>query len=164
MLFDRRLRAYSIDTSLAILLVILIIFSIYDLNLSNNLKNGIIAAVYLGVYIIPNLISPGQTFGKRVQKLRVIKNRGYEGREYQVPARWLLVLRELLKAAFTIFTFGFYLIIAGIASNNRRDGRSIHDFIFGTRVIPLTRYSDERTERVVVNEMIDRLKGTSHND
>ncbi|MGI6768938.1 MAG: RDD family protein [Bacilli bacterium] len=164
MLFDRRLRAYSIDTSLAILLVILIIFSIYDLNLSNNLKNGIIAAVYLGVYIIPNLISPGQTFGKRVQKLRVIKNRGYEGREYQVPARWLLVLRELLKAAFTIFTFGFYLIIAGIASNNRRDGRSIHDFIFGTRVIPLTRYSDERTERVVVNEMTDRLKGTSHND
>ncbi len=164
MLFDRRLRAYSIDTSLAILLVILIIFSIYDLNLSNNLKNGIIAAVYLGVYIIPNLISPGQTFGKRVQKLRVIKNRGYEGREYQGPARWLLVLRELLKAAFTIFTFGFYLIIAGIASNNRRDGRSIHDFIFGTRVIPLTRYSDERTERVVVNEMIDRLKGTSHND
>lgn len=164
MLFDRRLRAYSIDTSLAILLVILIIFSIYDLNLSNNLKNGIIAAVYLGVYIIPNLISPGQTFGKRVQKLRVIKNRGYEGREDQVPARWLLVLRELLKAAFTIFTFGFYLIIAGIASNNRRDGRSIHDFIFGTRVIPLTRYSDERTERVVVNEMIDRLKGTSHND
>lgn len=164
MLFDRRLRAYSIDTSLAILLVILIIFSIYDLNLSNNLKNGIIAAVYLGVYIIPNLISPGQTFGKRVQKLRVIKNRGYEGREYQVPARWLLVLRELLKAAFTIFTFGFYLIIAGIASNNRRDSRSIHDFIFGTRVIPLTRYSDERTERVVVNEMTDRLKGTSHND
>ncbi len=164
MLFDRRLRAYSIDTSLAILLVILIIFSIYDLNLSNNLKNGIIAAVYLGVYIIPNLISPGQTFGKRVQKLRVIKNRGYEGREYQVPARWFLVLRELLKAAFTIFTFGFYLIIAGIASNNRRDGRSIHDFIFGTRVIPLTRYSDERTERVVVNEMTDRLKGTSHND
>lgn len=164
MLFDRRLRAYSIDTSLAILLVILIIFSIYDLNLSNNLKNGIIAAVYLGVYIIPNLISPGQTFGKRIQKLRVIKNRGYEGREYQVPARWLLVLRELLKAAFTIFTFGFYLIIAGIASNNRRDGRSIHDFIFGTRVIPLTRYSDERTERVVVNEMTDRLKGTSHND
>ena len=164
MLFDRRLRAYSIDTSLAFLLVLIVTFIIYDFKISYSIKYSIVAAIYLGVYIIPNLISPGQTFGKRVQKLKVIKNRGYEGKEYQVPSRFLLVLRELRKAAFTIFTFGFYLIIAGIVSNNRSDGRSIHDFIFGTRVIALTRYSDERTERFVGEEMKATLKGTSYYD
>ncbi|MFY9422696.1 MAG: RDD family protein [Bacilli bacterium] len=165
MVFDRRLRAYSIDTSLAFLLVILVIFTVYDLKMPEWAKNSIVAAIYLGVYIIPNLISPGQTFGKRVQKLKVIKNSGYEGREYRVPSRFFLVLRELLKAACTILTFGFYLLIAGIVSNNRRDGRTVHDFVFGTRVIPLTRFSDERTERFVVGEeMKEALKGTSHHD
>ena len=138
MVFDRRLRAYSIDTSLAFLLVILVIFTVYDLKMPEWAKNSIVAAIYLGVYIIPNLISPGQTFGKRVQKLKVIKNSGYEGREYRVPSRFFLVLRELLKTFYNP-PFGFYLLIAGIVSNNRRDGRTVHDFVFGTRVIPLTR-------------------------
>ena len=164
MVFDRRLRAYSIDTSLAFLLVILVIFTVYDLKMPEWAKNSIVAAIYLGVYIIPNLISPGQTFGKRVQKLKVIKNSGYEGREYRVPSRFFWSCASF-KAACTILTFGFYLLIAGIVSNNRRDGRTVHDFVFGTRVIPLTRFSDERTERFVVGEeMKEALKGTSHHD
>lgn len=134
MVFDRRLRAYSIDTSLAFLLVILVIFTVYDLKMPEWAKNSIVAAIYLGVYIIPNLISPGQTFGKRVQKLKVIKNSGYEGREYRVPSRFFLVLRELLKAACTILTFGFYLLIAGIVSNNRRDGSPLLRMIHVWRV------------------------------
>ncbi|NLD25937.1 MAG: hypothetical protein GX661_01100, partial [Acholeplasmataceae bacterium] len=68
------------------------------------------------------------------------------------------------KAALTIFSCGFYLFLAGIISSNRKDGRTIHDFLFRTRVIVLTRYADEKIENFVSEDMKDTLRGSRYDD
>jgi uncharacterized RDD family membrane protein YckC len=166
MIFERRLRSYSIDTSFAFIIMVLIGILVFEVDsTSDTWKYALIIIAYLMVYIIPNLISPGQTFGKRTQKMKVVYNfEGLVSSSYVVPSRFVLVLREVLKAGLTFISAGFYLIIAGIISTNREDGRTIHDFIFKTRVIALTRFSDERNERFVSSEMKNNLKGSSFHD
>ena len=166
MTFERRLRSYSIDTSFAFILMVGIGMMIYEIKTpTNTWKYLIVIGLYLAVYIIPNLISPGQTFGKRTQKIRTVKNYKEIIKEnYEIPSRFILVLRELTKAVLTIFTGGFYIIVAGIVSTGRQDGRTIHDFIFNTRVIALTRTTLDKTERYVSPEMKNTLRGSGYND
>jgi uncharacterized RDD family membrane protein YckC len=75
-----------------------------------------------------------------------------------------LVLREFVKCIFIILSFGLYIFIAGIVSTNREDGRTIHDLIFKTRVVVLTRYVTDRTEMRRTSSAENSLKGYSHND
>lgn len=166
MVFDRRLRAYSIDSSFAFVLMAVVIIILYDIkNMDNFAKWLIVLTGYMAIMTVPYLFSPGQTFGKRIQKLRVVnKTEELAVKEYTVPRVYILILREILKAVFTFATFGFYIFLAGIIATNREDGRTIHDFIFGTRVIVLTRYTDEKTEMNKVISIQKRLKGSGYND
>ncbi|MDD3106680.1 MAG: RDD family protein [Bacilli bacterium] len=166
MTFDRRLRAYSIDSSLAFTLMVISMIAIYNVSVILPLgKLAIAMACYFGVMMIPHLFSPGQTFGKRVQKLKVV----YDTKElvlktYVVPKLYLLLLRELVKATLTFITFGFYIFIAGIISSGREDGRSIHDFIFKTRVIALTKYTTDRIGLSTTTSAANSLKGSTYHD
>jgi uncharacterized RDD family membrane protein YckC len=166
MTFDRRLRAFSIDTTMGFFAVALIIFSVFSIVWMSPLVKWLFAlGGYLAVMIIPNFFSRGQTFGKRTQKLQVVyKTEELVAKEYQVPPMYLLILREVAKFIFSLATFGFYCVVAGIISTNRQDGRTIHDFIFRTRVIALTKYTTDTYGIKVNGSVSNRLKGSSYND
>ncbi|MDD3171508.1 MAG: RDD family protein [Bacilli bacterium] len=159
--FDRRLRAFSIDTSFAFFLVLCLI----PIPLDADIKKYLVGVIYFGVSLVPYLFGSGQTFGKRIQKIKVIKNTSeLVPTKYVVPNRFYLILREFTKCCFIIMTFGLYILVAGIVSTNREDGRTIHDFIFKTRVIVLTRYSTDRTEMNRTSSAEKSLKGYSYDD
>jgi uncharacterized RDD family membrane protein YckC len=146
--------------------VVLIIAVVYSVTWMSPLVKWMVAlGGYLAVMIIPNFFSRGQTFGKRTQKMQVVYNtEELVAKEYQVPPLYLLILREIAKFMFSIATFGMYCVVAGIISTNRQDGRTIHDFIFRTRVIALTKYTTDTYGIKVNGSVSNRLKGSSYND
>ncbi len=159
--FDRLLRAFSIDTSFTFFLVLCVV----PLNINADMKKYLVLAIYFVVALVPYLFGTGQTFGKRIQKIKVIKNTNeLVPTVLEVPNRFYLVLREFVKCFFIIASFGLYILIAGIVSTNRQDGRTIHDLIFKTRVVVLTRYVSDRTEMRKTSSAENSLKGYSHHD
>ncbi|MGD9886903.1 MAG: RDD family protein [Bacilli bacterium] len=166
MTFDRRLRAYSIDSSLAFTLMVVCMIAIYNVNQITPLgKFSIAMGCYFAAMIIPHLFSPGQTFGKRVQKLKIVKNyQELVPKTFIIPKLYLLILREIVKAALTFSTFGLYIFVAGIVSSGREDGRTIHDFIFKTRVIALTKYTSDRIGLSTTTSAANSLKGSTYDD
>ena len=154
--FERRLRAFSIDVSFAFILAIIWFFSSYQFSFPNQLKAGIAVGILLLVMVLPHFFRPGQTFGKRNQKMSVVFNNDSN----IVPGLWLLILREVFKLGAILFTFGVYTLIAGIISTNRRDGRTIHDFIFRTKVICLTRTTSDTYLINATGAAKESLKGS----
>ena len=159
--FERRIRAFSIDISMATVLFILMIVLIGSFeNVSEELKLTLAASIaYFGTLIIPHFFSKGQSFGKRNQKMIVVNVKSNE-----TPHLLILVLREIVKGFLMIATFGFYLMICGIIASSRKDGRVIHDFLFGTKVICLTLYvSDKEGSVLTRTESVKKhLEGSSY--
>lgn len=155
--FEKRLKAFSIDTSLSWLLLLLMALgfsNIYPYNLTIGL------ALHYLVLIVPYFFSKGkgQNFGKRTQGIKVINYKTGE-----VPSIWILILREIVKETLILMTVAVYALIAGIISTGRRDGRTIHDFIFGTQVIYPKKLENER----YLNDLDvsrERMKGMSYYD
>jgi len=159
--FERRIRAFSIDISMSTVLFILLIIAIGTIDsVSDELKLTLAASIsYFGTLIIPQFISKGQTFGKRNQKMKVVY-----AKSERSPHVLVLVLREIVKGFLMIGTFGFYLLVCGIIASSRKDGRVIHDFIFGTKVICLTLYvSDKEGSVLTRTESVKKhLEGSSY--
>lgn len=165
-MFERRLRAYSIDLSFSFVIMFILIIALSNLdNISEQSRWGIVLLGYYLVMIIPHFFSRGQSFGKRTQKIKLIKNtKELVPKEKIAPSLGMIMLRELVKCFLGVFTFGFYLILAGIISSNREDGRTIHDFIFGTRVVALTRYASDSIEFNKVEPVANKIRGSRYDD
>jgi len=145
--YERRIRAFSIDLSFAtIVFLVLIALINYTSIESNQIKLLITSSVaYFGVLIIPNFFSKGQSFGKRVQKIKVVNVKTED-----TPSMWILILREVVKGVLMISTYGLYLLVSGIMVNSRRDQRSPHDLLFHTKVKCLTLYVTDKEEGYVL--------------
>lgn len=161
--FDRRIRSFSIDMSFAILLFFLLTMLVNQFNLESDQLKLILSAsiAYFGVLIVPNFFSKGQSFGKRVQKMKVVYNSSSE-----TPPLILVLFREVVKGMLLVFTFGLYLLICGIMVNSRKDGRAIHDLLFKTKVICLTRYLSDKEKGYVLGlgESVKKNLEGSHRD
>lgn len=157
--FERRLRAFSIDIALAFILFMAWIVIAYSISWDNQIKMSIGLGIIVLTTIVPQLFSPGQSFGKRVQKMRIIYINNDE-----IPSLWILSSRELIKWLLIFISFGFYSIIAGIISTNRRDGRTIHDFIFKTKTICLTKSLTDQYINTTTGAAKDQLKGMGPHD
>lgn len=122
--FEKRVRAFAIDTSGVALLMILAI------PLGEVYAYLLAAFGFLGLYLVPYFISSGQTFGKRIQKIRVVRNDGSP-----VPV-WHVLLRDVFKLVLSIGTFGVYGVISYFFLSDHTS-RAFHDLIFKTKVIDL---------------------------
>jgi uncharacterized RDD family membrane protein YckC len=121
---EKRVRAFAIDTSAVALVTIL------TLPLERVLSIVIFSIAFFGFYFLPYFFSDGQTFGKRTQKTKIVKVDGSK-------APLLLILaRELFKLVLSIGTFGAYMVIAFFVLSDSTS-RTIHDYIFKTKVIDL---------------------------
>lgn len=125
--FEKRVRAFAIDTSAATLVIIL---SSFTGTINQALPYILSGAGFIGFYILPYFISHGQTFGKRIQKIKLV---GLEDQDLNV---WIYVLRDVVKLTLSITTFGIYLIVAFFVMNEKTS-RTIHDYIFKTKMIDL---------------------------
>ena len=155
--FDRRMRAFCIDTSAAAILVMALV----GLDFIDPAVRGYLAiAIYFGVFCLPYLAGKGQTFGKRTQKVKVVwATKELVPTEYKVPNRFYLILRQFVICLLILTTFGAYMIIGAIISTGRQDGRTIHDFIFKTRVVPITRHVTDGVELKNGQAASNSLKG-----
>lgn len=131
--FEKRVRAFAIDTSAVTLFVILSM----PLNNMFPMESGVPLIPYLvsglafvGLYFFPYFLSSGQTFGKRIQKIKVVD---YLGGDAQL---WRILLRDIFKLVLSISTFGLYLVISFFVMSDKTS-RTIHDYIFKTKMIDL---------------------------
>jgi uncharacterized RDD family membrane protein YckC len=162
--FERRVRAFSIDLSLATVLFLLFVIIAGQIDAWTGSTKLFACAVgaYFGVLIVPNLFSKGQSFGKRTQKMMVVNIK-----TNQAPTLFILILRELFKGILMIMTYGFYMMICGIMFSSRKDGRVVHDLLFKTKVVCLTRFVSEKEGSVLnaqTGSVKENLKGSSYDD
>lgn len=68
--------------------------------------------------------------GKKVQRIQIVK---LDDSKVEL---WRIILRDLFKLSLSIATFGIYLIVAFFAMSDKTS-RTIHDYIFKTKVIDL---------------------------
>lgn len=159
--FERRIRAFSIDLSMAaVLFMLFVIVAMQFEGGSDALKFGITASIaYFGVLLVPHLFSRGQSFGKRNQRMQIAN-----AKTGAIPPLMVIWGREILKGILLVSTFGFYMMISGIMLSARKDGRLLHDLLFGTKVVCLTRFVSDREGSVLetTESMKRRLEGSSH--
>lgn len=127
--FEKRVRAFAMDTSPVAIIAILSFWIPVE---QPWIPYAIMGLGFFGFYFFPYFVksSKGQTFGKRIQKIRIVKLD-------DMPIElWRVLLRDVFKIALSIGTFGAYLIISFFVMNEKT-GRTIHDYLFKTKVIDL---------------------------
>ncbi|AUD65548.1 hypothetical protein BK011_07520 [Tenericutes bacterium MZ-XQ] len=127
--FEKRVRAFAIDTSAVSLFIILSLFLGEYYKPLPYIVSGV---AFLGFYFIPYLSKKthGQTLGKKVQRIQIVKI------DDSKAELWRLFLRDVFKLGASILTFGIYLIVAFFVMSDKTS-RTIHDYIFKTKVIDL---------------------------
>ncbi|MBU1141788.1 MAG: RDD family protein, partial [Firmicutes bacterium] len=71
--FEKRVRAFAIDTS-AVMLFIIVSMPLCDF--FKELPYIVSGTAFVGFYFLPYVFTKGQTFGKRIQKIRVVDMTG----------------------------------------------------------------------------------------
>ncbi|MCF7930350.1 MAG: RDD family protein [Acholeplasmataceae bacterium] len=125
--FEKRVRAFAIDTS-GVMLFVIISWALGDVFLE--LPYIVSGSAFLGFYFVPYIFSKGQTFGKRIQKIRVVN---LDGSDVEL---WKVFLRDMFKLILSIGTFSVYMIVSFFILSDK-SGRTVHDYIFKTKVIDL---------------------------
>ncbi|PKK87011.1 MAG: hypothetical protein CVV63_02525 [Tenericutes bacterium HGW-Tenericutes-8] len=125
--FEKRVRAFAIDTS-AVMLFVIVSMPLGDV--FKELPYIVSGSAFIGFYFAPYLFTKGQTFGKKMQKIRVV---GLEGEDVQ---KWRVILRDLFKVIMSIITFGIYLVVSFFIMSDKTS-RTVHDYLFKTKVIDL---------------------------
>lgn len=130
--FEKRVRAFAIDTSGAMILVILAIpmRSTFEGLLGSIITYTMILGGFIGFYFLPYFFSNGQSFGKRVQKIKIVDLNGND-----LPL-WKVLMRELFKVGLSVITAGIYMVISFFIMSEKTS-RTIHDYLFKTKMIDL---------------------------
>lgn len=128
-LLEQRIKAFAIDTSLATIGV-LIALSVSE----NNFILGriLLYATFVLVYILPLLLTQGQTYGKNNQKIRIVHNSGRNA------SKIVVIFRTLFVLILSFSTFTIYLVVVTLIKG-KDEQRVFHDYIFNTRVVSLKR-------------------------
>ncbi|NLN50914.1 MAG: RDD family protein [Acholeplasmataceae bacterium] len=126
--FESRVRGFAIDTSgVAIVVILSIPIAAYNLILAYVLS----VAAFVGFYFVPYFFISGQSIGKRFEKTKIVNLDGSK------PLLIKVLGREIFKVSASILTGGIYLIVAYFFLSEKKESRTIHDFIFKTKVISL---------------------------
>ena len=125
----------------------------YDIDYSNVLSMIVEVVLLILYFIVFQFYNKGQTFGKKLMKLRVVNNNGNELTLNQVTCRALIIdsiLINLFMIAALLFSGRNYYYYASLSLQIlsgiiifvtlmmiffRKDGRGHHDVVTGTKVI-----------------------------
>lgn len=129
--FEKRVRAFAIDISGLSILVLLTALGLPQFDYRPVVQGAILALGFFLIIILPIILSKGQSFGKRTQKIKVVN---MDGTDVNIL---ILILRDVFKFVASTLTFGLYLIIAYFTLTEKMVSRTLHDYIFKTKVIDL---------------------------
>lgn len=125
----------------------------YDIDYSNVLSMIVEVVLLILYFIVFQFYNKGQTFGKKLMKLRVVNNNGNELTLNQVTCRALIIdsiLINLFMIAALLFSGRNYYYYASLSLQLlsgiiisvtlmmiffRKDGRGLHDVVTSTKVI-----------------------------
>lgn len=125
----------------------------YDIDYSNVLSMIVEVVLLILYFIVFQFYNKGQTFGKKLMKLRMVNNNGNELTLNQVTCRALIIdsiLINLFMIAALLFSGRNYYYYASLSLQIlsgiiifvtlmmiffRKDGRGLHDVVTGTKVI-----------------------------
>ncbi|MDD3027752.1 MAG: RDD family protein [Erysipelotrichaceae bacterium] len=132
---------------------------------------GVSFLVAIGYYaLVPALVWPGQTLGKKMLKLKIVSNDYRQARIRQIFNRQILailivegsvysssnILHQLLTILFKVNIAGVYgylgLGVTGISIGLvliLKSKRALHDFIAGTRVVDLGAISYQNIQKKI---------------
>ncbi len=142
--FEKRVRAFAADMSGLIIAVILTALGLPNFEYRSIVQISILTAAFFLIIILPILSKSRQTFGQRIQKIKVMNM------DDTNPSILKLILRELFKYLASTLTFGVYLIVAFFVLSEKHVSRTLHDYIFKTKVVDL----DTSPHNMRVNEAI----------
>ena len=129
--FEKRVRAFAADISGLSVAVLLTAFGLTNFEGKNLVQFIVITLAFILIIILPLCLKSHQTFGQRIQKIKVVN---MDDREPHVIK---LIAREIVKYGLSLATFGVYLILAYFFISENQVSRTIHDYIFKTKVIDL---------------------------
>jgi uncharacterized RDD family membrane protein YckC len=126
----------------------------YQLSKETGLTNIVTIVVYVLYFIVYQMYMNGQTIGKRIMKIRIVKNKDGTLSMNDMLVRGLInnyILANILIAIFVLINRNTYvygssivqiiqyaILIASIFMIIiRKDGRSVADLICGTKVVSL---------------------------
>lgn len=126
----------------------------YQLSKETGLTNIVTIVVYVLYFIVYQMYMNGQTIGKRIMKIRIVKNKDGTLSMNDMLIRGLInnyILSNILIAIFVLINRNTYvygssivqiiqyaILIASIFMIIiRKDGRSVADLICGTKVVSL---------------------------
>jgi len=148
-LLYKRIRAFGIDTSGCFFLMMLLILGFPDLN--KNIRMGLAILLMVIFYLFPYLFNTGQTFGKRSQKIKVVKKDGSKASIFRI------IGRDTLKVVLFFITGGIYGLFSLFILDESGKGPTLHDFIFKTKVLDLDYNINKNTSDYIPNSL--RKKG-----
>src|SRR5690554_7692317 len=95
--FEKRVRAFAADISGLIIVFILTAYGMANIEnpLRTILQISILVSTFFFLIIFPNLLKSKQTFGKRIQKIKVVNLDGTDASKIK------LIARELFKYFFS---------------------------------------------------------------
>jgi uncharacterized RDD family membrane protein YckC len=159
-----RIFSYTIDVIiqfLTIVILIIIVYAVSGFNLANELRYNVsgllVAFLYLvyffiqwGYYILFEVIMGGQSPGKKLMKIRVIRTNG-EPLDFAT-----IVLRNLLRV---VDAFPFYHLIGGLVSIVDKLSRRVGDIVADTIVVKEMEFNLKEPDfRTVFRTLIQREK------
>ena len=125
----------------------------YELSKRKLPANIATVVVFIGYYVVFAYFNKGQTFGKKICKIKVVNNDGYK------PSIWNMLVRSLfiygiITSLYSIVTINFlsmndfsysvsvisiiecmFIVITVLMMLYKKDGRGLHDIIAKTNVI-----------------------------
>lgn len=126
---------------------------VYDMDYNNVPSTIIQIVVFVGYFAIFQFYNKGQTLGKRIMKIKVINTKGKDITLNQMVCRALIansLLINILILGSVLFLdrnyyyysslaleglSGLIVIISLVMILIRKDGKSLHDLICGTKVV-----------------------------
>lgn len=125
-------------------------YEMQDRNFGTNIVQFVLS---IGYFVVFAYLNKGQTIGKKVFKIRVVRNDGEECSIWNILMRSLFIYSmitlifsfafvkflDVYVFAYGLVTVGFleelFAIVAFLMVLYRKDGRGLHDLIAGTKVI-----------------------------
>ena len=129
--FEKRVRAFATNMSGLMVVVLLTAFGLPDFEFKSLVRSIILLVAFNGIIIIPLSLKSRQTFGQRINKIKTVNLDDSE------PTLIKLIFREIFKYTLSLITFGVYLVVAYFALSEQHVSRTIHDYVFKTKVIDL---------------------------
>jgi len=123
--FNDRIQAFSVEMITIFLAILVIIFQLWH----PLIKVLVVIGSFYMVTLLPMFIKKGVSLGKRSADIIILTL------DDQPISLLRAHLREFTKWLLGFLTLGVYFVIAFYIFNKRQDRRTLHDFLFKTKVV-----------------------------